>query len=99
MSPSIRRLLTIEGAARACGIDAYSAHIRWFVWFVVACSGLIAATLLGLWALSGFGALGIGGHGLVALILGIVFTSALAIALMALSFYSDRSGTDRAGRD
>jgi hypothetical protein len=77
----------------------YREQVRWAVWFVVACSGLLAGTLLLLWALSGFEDLGLSGHGLVALILGIVFTSALGIALMALTFYSDRIGSDRLGSD
>jgi hypothetical protein len=73
----------------APGAFRYSDQIRWVVWFVAGCSGLVAAALLVLWAASGFGSLGVSGHGLVALVLGIVFTTALGIALMALSFYSD----------
>jgi hypothetical protein len=104
------RALSLGGAARACKIAAaaagltpgalpYGEHIRWAVWFVAGCSGLIGATLLVLWAASGFADLGVSGHGLVALILGVVVTTALGIGLMALSFYSDRSGTDRHGTD
>jgi hypothetical protein len=66
--------------------------MRWIVGFVAGCSVLISIALLILWALTGFADLGVTGHGLVALILGIVFTTALGIGLMALSFYSDRSG-------
>lgn len=70
----------------------FGGHMRWIVGFIVGCSVLISIALLILWALMGFGDLGVTGHGLVALILGIVFTTALGIGLMALSFYSDRSG-------
>jgi uncharacterized membrane protein len=98
-----RSVLTFERFAGACrsaasaiglapGAFAYSNQIRRVVWFVAGCSALVAAALLVLWAASGFGSLGVSGHGLVALILGIVFTTALGIALMALSFYSDHGG-------
>jgi hypothetical protein len=73
----------------APGAFRYSEQIRWVVWFVAGCSALVAAALVVIWAASGFGTLGVSGHGLVALVLGIVFTTALGIALMALSFYSD----------
>ena len=86
-------------AAAAAGLTRgplpYGEHIRWVVWYVIGCAALIGGALLALWAASGFGDLGISGHGLVALILGILFTTALGIGLMALSFYSDRSGADR----
>jgi ABC-type multidrug transport system permease subunit len=54
---------------------------------------LVGAILLVLWAFTGFAGLGISGHGLVALILGILATTGLASALMALSFFSDRNQT------
>jgi len=70
----------------------FDGRMRWIVGFVAGCSVLVGVALLILWALTGFADLGVSGHGLVALILGIVFTTGLGIALMALSFYSDRSG-------
>lgn len=86
-------------AAAAAGLTPgalpYGKHIRWAIWYVAGCGGLIGGALLVLWAASGFADLGISGHGLVALILGILFTTALGIGLMALSFYSDRSDADR----
>ena len=99
----------LGGVARAWGIAVsatglssrafpYSEHIRWAVGFVVMCSVLLGGALFVIWAASGFGDLGVSGHGLVALILGILLTSGLGIVLMALSFYSDRSGTDSDGR-
>src|SRR3546814_10469315 len=73
------------------GVAPYSNQIRWVIGFVAACIVLVGATLLVLWTVAGFGDLGVSGHGLVALILGIVFTTALGIGLMALSFYGDHS--------
>ena len=71
-----------------------SSPIRWAVTFVAASLGGIAAVLLVLWGLNGFHSLGIGATGTIALVLGIVFTSGLGVALMALMFYSDRSNID-----
>ncbi|MCW3473973.1 hypothetical protein [Limobrevibacterium gyesilva] len=42
------------------------------------------------------GSLGLSGNVLIALILGIVLTTALGVALMGLVFYSDRSDQDEA---
>jgi hypothetical protein len=97
---SMASLDRVAGAWRAAasaigltpGAVPYSGPIRWAIGFVAGCSVLVGAALLILWAASGFSDLGVSGHGLVALILGIVFTTALAIALMALTFYSGRSG-------
>lgn len=89
--------LSLHGLTQACNLDRYGEHIRWAVLFVVLCTALLGGTLLVIWAASGFGDLGVSGHGLVALMLGIVLTSVLGIVLMALSFYSDRNGNDRSG--
>lgn len=59
---------------------------------------MIAAMLLVAWAANGFGPIGLHGHPLIALIVGSVGASALAIGLMALVFHSDRSGGDETGR-
>ena len=72
--------------------------MRWTLGFVGGCLGLIAFVLLVLWVSNDFAGLGLSGHGVAALILGSVLSSALAIGLMALVFHSDRSGQDeRAG--
>src|SRR3546814_756205 len=82
-------------ASSALGLTAgaapYSNQGRWVSGCVAAGIVLVGATLLVLWTVAGFGDLGVSGHGLVALILGIVFTTALGIGLMALSFYGDHS--------
>jgi hypothetical protein len=64
------------------------------IFFGVASLGGIAAVLLALWGMNGFRDLGLGTAGTVAVVLGILATSALGVALMALIFYSDRSNAD-----
>src|SRR3546814_13804142 len=73
------------------GAAPYSNQIRWVIGFVAACIVLVGATLLVLWTVAGFGDLGVSGHGLVALILGIVFPPAFGLALMGLRFYGHHS--------
>jgi hypothetical protein len=68
--------------------------MRGVISFGVASLGVIAIALLAFWAMGGFRGLGLDTAGSVALALGVLFTSALAAALMALVFYSDRSNTD-----
>lgn len=70
--------------------------MKWMIGFTAACTGAIFASLMALWALTGFDSLGLSGHGLVALILGIVLTTGVAAGLMALTFHSNRSHTDEA---
>jgi drug/metabolite transporter (DMT)-like permease len=106
--------LSFPRLARACkralaamGVQSeafpFDDRMRWIVGFVAGCTVLVGVALLILWAQTGFEDLGVSGHGLVALILGIVFTTGLGIALMALSFYSDRSSqhedVERSGSD
>jgi hypothetical protein len=66
----------------------------WIVGFASACVGAIGAVILLIWATVGFGALGLSGHGVVAITLGITFSTAIGVALMALIFYSNRSHQD-----
>jgi hypothetical protein len=73
------------------GTVHFGGRIRWIVGFATGSSILVGAALLILWALTGFADLGVSGQGLVALILGIVFSTALGSALMALSFYGDHN--------
>jgi hypothetical protein len=102
MKHSIHRALPPDLLARTCGTAAskigltpdrirYNSQIRWAIGFVVTATVLVGGMLLLIWALSGFGSLGVSGHGLVALVLGTLLTSALGIGLMALSFYGDHS--------
>ncbi|HZS85823.1 MAG TPA: hypothetical protein VFA50_23355 [Stellaceae bacterium] len=69
--------------------------------FFLGCLALIALALLVIWAANGFAPLGLETNGLIALILGIVGTSVLAVGLMTLVFYSERrreQGEDRTDR-
>ena len=59
-----------------------------------ASAGLLIVLLLAARVLFGFDGSGMGLHGWIAMILGVVLTSGLAIALMATVFASDRSGQD-----
>ena len=68
--------------------------MRRIVGFSAACLGFIALGLLIVWAMGGFAGGDLGGHGRVALTLGIVLTSAVGVGLMALVFHSARSGRD-----
>ena len=67
--------------------------------FFLGCIALVGAALLAIWAANGFASLGLGGNGLVALILGVVCTSVLAVGLMTLVFYGERDGGNGPGRD
>jgi hypothetical protein len=68
--------------------------MKWMLGFAGTCVGVVALVLLFAWAFDVFGALGLDATGITALALGIVFTTLLAAGLMALVFYSNRSGRD-----
>jgi hypothetical protein len=65
----------------------------------MSCVGLLAFVYLALWASNGFHGIGLGVQAMIALTLGTVITAALGVVLMALVFYSDRSGQDDRVRD
>ena len=65
------------------------------IWtFILASVGFVVLAVLLFWAIGGFGELGLSDKGVVAVTLGFLFTAGLAIGLMALVFFSDRSGRD-----
>jgi hypothetical protein len=66
----------------------------WIWRFVAICGGVVVALLVLLWAFDGLSGLGLSVHGVVALVLGITLSVGLGVGLMALVFYSNRSGTD-----
>jgi hypothetical protein len=68
----------------------------WAGRFLLGSTGGAAALLLAVWAVSGFQRLGLDGPATIALTLGIVLSIGLAVALMALMFYSSRTGRDDA---
>ena len=73
--------------------NADSSTTLWIWTFILASVGFVVPAVLVLWAI-GFGELGLSGKGVVALTLGFLLTVGLAIGLMALVFFSDRSGRD-----
>jgi len=68
--------------------------MRWILLFSACCVGLLAFIALVLWGVNGWTAPTLSVHGWIALVLGTLISSGLAILLMALVFHSDRSGTD-----
>jgi hypothetical protein len=68
--------------------------MKWALTYSIACIGFIAAILALLWAANGFSTAGMSLHGVVAIGLGVGFSVTVAVALMALVFYSNRSGRD-----
>ena len=74
-------------------------QLPWAAQFPIAATAAIVTLLALIWALTGFGGLGLDATATVGAVLGIVFTIALAVALMTLMFYSNRSGMDDLVRD
>jgi hypothetical protein len=71
-------------------------QIAWMVrFFVLSMGGILGVSFI-LWALTGFSSFGLESDDLAFLVPGAIFTCALAVALMAAMFYSDRSGKDEA---
>ena len=67
---------------------------RWFLIFGGICAAAIAVVLAILGAFGGLAESDLPGPGIAAMVLGIVVTCGLGIGLMALIFYSARSGQD-----
>ena len=68
--------------------------MKWAVRFLPACLLAIGAVLLVVWLSGGFQGTGLNASIALALALGILFSSLLGVGLMALIFYSNRSGQD-----
>ena len=68
--------------------------MRWIVQFSLICAVGLGLVLMGVWAFEGFATFGLHGAAAIALIAGVVFSCAMGVALMALMFYSQRSGRD-----
>ena len=68
--------------------------MKWIIWFILICLGLVVLFLLGAWGLGWLDALGNNPNIAIAAGLGILISSALGAGLMALIFYSNRSGAD-----
>jgi hypothetical protein len=70
------------------------APVKWVIWFILACLGGIAIVLGLAWAFGWLGGLARNLDVGIAAVLGILVSSALGAGLMALMFYSNRSGID-----
>jgi hypothetical protein len=69
--------------------------MKWVFTYSAICIAAIGGVLAVMWASSGFSTGGLSGHGIAAIVLGVTVTVVLGVVLMALVFYSDRSGRDR----
>jgi len=72
--------------------------LPWVARFVIASAAGVLVLVVLCWIVFGFGSLGLDPTATFAAALGITFTVGLGIGLMALVFYSDRSGTDDVAR-
>ncbi len=68
--------------------------MTWITKFVLICAGALFAVLALVWLANGLNGLGLSTHGVIALVLGITVSMGLGVGLMALVFYSNRSGQD-----
>jgi hypothetical protein len=68
--------------------------MKWILSYSLACSGAIAAVLALAWMFGGFDTEGVSMNGIVAMVLGTIFTVLVGVGLMALIVYSNRSGQD-----
>lgn len=78
----------------AAGSGRPKAVGRWLLTFSTGTLLFVGLVLLVDWLLGGFGAGTLSVRGWIAVTLGSLFTVALGVGLMALVFYSDRSGRD-----
>lgn len=72
---------------------------QWVRTFILSCIGLLAFVYFALWAFNGFEGFGLELQATIALTIGTILTAALGVGLMALVFYSDRSGQDERVRN
>lgn len=66
------------------------------LWFIAVCVSLVLGLLLIAWAATGFSSFGMSGHGVAAMVLGVIFSTLVGVGLMALVFQSHRSHRDEA---
>ena len=70
--------------------------MRWLLTFIGFNVALVVVVFGTIWAVGGLAESGLSTHGWIAMALGIVFTSALGVGLMALVFHSAREDYDEA---
>jgi hypothetical protein len=99
-SASARTVRSVRSDGRTVTLDDGSIHRseadgRYpLVGFSAACLGFVGLVLLVVWIMGGFEDVHLSLAGWIAYGLGVVLTSTLGVGLMALVFYSDRSGRD-----
>lgn len=76
------------------GLASAWRETTWVFRFSIICLGALAALIALCWIVFGFGSLNLDPTATFAAVLGIGFTVLLGVGLMALVFYSDRSGQD-----
>jgi hypothetical protein len=64
--------------------------------FIAVSASLVLGLLLIAWAVTGFSSFGMSGHGVAAMVLGVIFSTLVGVGLMALVFQSHRSHRDEA---
>jgi hypothetical protein len=72
---------------------------RWLLNYALMSFGTVALMMGVIWAVGGFADMGLSRDGMIALIIACVMTVFLSFGLMALTFYSGRSGHDDTVRD
>jgi len=84
--------------ARVAAAGRKEGVMRRVIGLMAACLGFIAAIMLIFWIMGGFegGGGSVSVSGWIAFAIGATLTSVLGVGLMALVFYSDRSGRDEA---
>jgi uncharacterized membrane-anchored protein len=73
-------------------------HTRWALRFWAICIVVALAGIAALWIVFGFSSMDLTANALFALSLGVVFSVVIGAGLMALIFYSSRSGRDESAR-
>jgi hypothetical protein len=68
--------------------------MKWILSFSAACGGAIGAVMILVWVFGGIDTEGVSTDGIIAMVLGTMVTVLVGIGLMALIFYSNRSGQD-----
>jgi multisubunit Na+/H+ antiporter MnhB subunit len=68
--------------------------MRWIAQFSLICAVGLGIVISGVWTFEGFATFGLHSAAAIALILGVMFSCAMGVFLMALMFHSRRSGQD-----
>ena len=92
--PSQPQRVTVVWPSSFGAVLDLAGQLPWAARFAIASTLGIVILLALIWALTGFGFLGLDATATVGAVLGIVFAIALGVVLMTLTFYSNRIGQD-----